>query len=254
MMKKIVSIAIFLSVLVQFSFAQVQGDKRFGFQLSPTFNWMSADDNKINPSGTLIGLKLGMLSEWYFSDNYAVTSGLGFSFNTGGTLLFEEAGRFWTQSDVPENAYNNTDVGNAFAPQTKLKYSLQYVEIPIGLKMKVGEIAEKEFSYFLEPFLALGIRTQARGTIEGGGDDAESINIREDVNLINLSWGIGAGAEYGLNDQTSLIAGLGVQIGFADATDDDGGKIIETVTPLTESDEDSKGTINAIILKIGIMF
>ena len=91
---------------------------------------MSADVNKINPSGTLIGLKLGMLSEWYFS------------FNTGGTLLFEEAGRFWTQSDVPENAYNNTDVGNAFAPQTKLKYSLQYVEIPIGLKMKVGEIAE----------------------------------------------------------------------------------------------------------------
>jgi hypothetical protein len=57
-----------------------------------------------------------------------------------------------------------------------------------------------------------------------------------------------------LNDQTSLVAGLGVQIGFADATDDDGGKIIETVTPLTESDEDSKGTINAIVLKLGIMF
>ncbi len=251
-MKKIVSIVIFLTLGLQLSFAQVEGDKRFGFQLSPSFNWMTTNNNQINPSGTSIGLKLGMLAEFYFSDNYAVTSGIGFAFNSGGTILHEQAGRYWVQSDVPDEAFNDV-MAQTFGPETKLKYSLQYVEIPIGLKLKTGEIAEKEFSYFLQPELTMGIRTQAQGTIDGAGDDGEDINIREEVELLNFSWGLGAAVEYGLNDQTSVIAGINTQFGFADVTDDED-TVFEDNNAANAVTEDAKVVTRAIIIKLGIMF
>ena len=141
-MKKIVIIALFFGMVCQTSLAQVEGDVRFGFQLSPTFSWMSANINQINPSGTAIGVKLGMLGEYFFSDNYAVTFGLGFAFNSGGTLLYEEAGQYWTQSDVPDEAFSDPTT-KTFPAMSKLQYNLQFVELPIGLKLKTGNANSK---------------------------------------------------------------------------------------------------------------
>ena len=92
-MKKIVVIAAFLSLTSYMTFAQ--GDLRFGFQTSPTFSWMSANTNRINSSGTNLGLRLGMLGAFYFRENYAFTTGLGFAFGSGGTLLHEDPGVYW---------------------------------------------------------------------------------------------------------------------------------------------------------------
>ncbi|HQU60765.1 MAG TPA: PorT family protein, partial [Saprospiraceae bacterium] len=92
-MKKIVAIPAFLVLSLIMLHAQ-NGNVRFGFQLSPAFSWMSTSTNKINTNGTNLGLKLGMVGEFYFQENYAVTSGLGFFFNTGGTLLQERPGNF----------------------------------------------------------------------------------------------------------------------------------------------------------------
>ena len=80
MMKKIVAIAAFLSLSLSMI---AQDDIRFGFQLSPSFSWMNTNVSKINPSGTNLGLKLGMTGEYYFRENYAFTSGIGFYFNNG---------------------------------------------------------------------------------------------------------------------------------------------------------------------------
>ena len=75
-MKKIVMVlGIFLGVC-SLSTAQVEfEDVRFGFQMSPTFSWMNANVTTINTSGTNLGLKLGMMGEYYFRENYAVTGG-----------------------------------------------------------------------------------------------------------------------------------------------------------------------------------
>ena len=245
-MKKIVVFTAFLTLFLTAAQAQ---DVRFGFQLSPAFSWMTSNTNKINSSGTNLGLKLGMVGEFYFQENYAVTSGLGFFFNTGGTLLHERAGKFWVNSELTESCRSATESNT----MTKLKYNLQYVEIPIGLKMRTREFGY--IRYFIEPHLGFGFRTQATGdvTVTGSGGDCSDINIQKDVNLLNLFWGINSGIEYSISENTSLVGGVGLQFGFADATKDDDVVYLDN-NPNTPADEKSKGSIRAFVIKLGVIF
>ncbi len=246
-MKKIVVTAIFFSLIL--TGLSAQGDVRFGFQLSPTFGWMNTNVNQINPQGTNLGLKLGMVGEFYFRENYAVTSGIGFFFNAGGTLFHERGGSYWQDSDVPMSAIEAMEDG-----EVKLKYGIQYVEIPIGLKMRTREFGY--LRYYAEPFLALGFETQATGSVKGPGvgDEAEKINIRSEVNGLNMSWGIGAGVEYSISEGTSLVGGLAYQAGFLDATRDKTSDYFEDNDPTQPMEEDSNGKVNAIIVRLGVIF
>lgn len=244
-MKKIVAISAFLTFI---SMAVQAQDVRFGFQLSPAFSWMTTNTNKINNSGTNLGLKLGMVGEYYFRENYAVTSGIGFFFNTGGTLLHERRGDFWVNSEVSENCRQATKNET----MTKLKYNLQYVEIPLGLKMRTREFGY--LRYFLEPHLGLGFRTQANGdiTVRSGGADCMDINIQEDVNPLNLFWGLNGGIEYSISESTSLVGGAGLQFGFADVSKDDDTVFLEDGA--TMAAEKSKGSIRAFVIRLGVIF
>lgn len=241
-MKKIVMLA-FIFLTVQTIYAQ--GDIRFGFQMSPSVSWLTTDHSKINSSGPNIGLKLGLNGEYYFRDNYAVTSGIGFHFNAGGTLLHQYGGNYWTKTDLPTGL-------DTMSNDVKLKYSVQYVEVPIGLKMRTKEFGF--LRYFLDPAITLGFKTQARGRITDSGkvgDEDEKFDIRQEVNGLNVSWGLTGGAEYNLGENSTLVFGAGFQIGFTDFTDDNG-----TVFDPDKGnrDENSKGLFRSIILKLGVMF
>ncbi len=240
-MKKIVVLASFLIAVLSI---QAQNDLRFGFQASPTFSWMLSNTSRINPSGTNLGLKLGMIGEFYFRENYAFTTGLGFAFNHGGTQLHEYGGQYWTRSDL-------SSAQDTMPNNVKLKYGIQYLEIPLGLKLRTREFGY--LRYYIEPTITMGFKTQSRGQIEGIGvsTDDEKIDIRKEVNSLNLSWGIGGGLEYSLSDNTSLIGGIAFQKGFTDVTDDNG-----TVFDPDRGNrkENSKSTLDVLIIRIGVMF
>jgi opacity protein-like surface antigen len=125
------------------------------------------------------------------------------------------------------------------------------VEIPFGLKLRTREFGY--LRYFLEPQIALGIRTQARGNIKNatGVDPEEKFNISSAVNLFNLSWGLGAGIEYGVSDNTALVAGLAFQSGFADVSRNKNTQIIDSGR---SREDDSKAKVTAFILRLGVMF
>ncbi len=243
-MKKFI---VFTALLISISFAaQAQEAVRFGFQLSPTFGWMSTDDNTINTNGTNVGLKLGLVGEFYFQENYAVTTGLGFYFNAGGTLAHEREGEYWRNSEISQECQD-------FFMQNgpNLKYSVQYVEIPVGLKLRTREFGY--IRYFFEPNMGLGFRTQAKGDVRNAGDECNDLNIRSDVGLLNVFWGINGGIEYSVSESTSLVGGLGAQFGFVDATKDDDIVFIDGSSSNTVQ-EDSKGVLRAIVLRLGVMF
>lgn len=247
-MKKIVCSFIFLLGFSFFVFAQYSdsgnkfdGELRMGFQLSPSLSWMSTDDNAINGNGTTLGMRLGMMSEYYFRDNYALISGVNFAFNQGGTLRHEEGGNFWTKSELSDTALTSLPAG------VNLKYHIQYIEVPIGIKMRTKEFGY--IRYFAEiPLFSLGVKVQSRGDIKGtNSQDRERENIKKDVNLFNLNWGFGGGIHYALSEDTAFIGGLYYQQGFVDVTDDKAFK-------LSGDKEDSKGVIKSITLRIGILF
>ncbi|NRA51867.1 MAG: outer membrane beta-barrel protein [Phaeodactylibacter sp.] len=246
-MKKIVVFAALLFGLS--TFAEAQQAVRFGFQLSPAFNWMSTDKNTISSNGTNLGLKLGLMGEFYFQENYALTTGLGFSFNSGGTLLHSNTGLYWVNSEVPSECAFFMEEREA----PNLKYSIQYVEIPVGLKMRTREFGY--IRYFMEPNLGFGFRTQAKGDIRNISDaeGCEDINIRPDVRLLNLFWGLNGGIEYSISESTSLIGGLGLQFGFTDTTKNDDTVYVDNSVSNQDA-EDSRGVLRGIIVRLGIMF
>ena len=53
---------------------------QLGIQASPTFNWLSTDQNLIESDGTKLGLKLGLIAEYYFQENYSFHTGINFHF------------------------------------------------------------------------------------------------------------------------------------------------------------------------------
>jgi hypothetical protein len=255
-MKKIAVLLAFFSLITTLA---AQGDLRFGFQLSPTFSWMSANTNQVNSSGTNLGLKMAMIGEFYFQENYAFTTGLGFAFNQGGTLQYEQGGCYWPNSDLTlptqtiPTGESSTEDCVLLPDGVKLKYKVQYLEIPVGLKMRTREFGYMR--YYLEPALTLGFKTQTTGSVKGRniGNDVEKINIKREVNGLNLAWGVGAGVEYSLSENTSLVGGLAFQVGFADVTDD-GARMFNPQTNFYDRRESSAGKVSNLTIRLAVMF
>ena len=243
-MKKIVVAIAFL--VMTSTLLEAQNNFRFGFQASPTFSWMSSNDNKINGSGSNLGGKLGVMGEYYFDaeQKYAFVTGLGFAFNQGGKLKHDIGGDFWVDSDLSQPGLDSLPAG------VSLRYKLQYVEIPLGLRMNTRYFGS--IRYYAElPIFTLGFLTAARGDIIGTKNDTEKENIKKDVSFFNISWGIGGGLEYEISEGTTLIGGLFYNKSFVDLTSDDAVQYPENGS---SKKEDSKGSFGTLTIRLGVMF
>jgi len=260
-MKKIIYVIITLVLGFQLQ-SQAQTSVRFGFQVSPNLTWLTNNDNTISSDGTNLGLRLGVVGEYYFTERYAITSGLGFAIGQGGSLTHEIGGNFFSQSDLSSQFLNSGE--KPLPDGVELGYKIQYIEIPFGLKMRTDEIGY--FRYFAEiPVFNLSFRAQSRGSISGRDIDEEDLDINKDVNPINLSWGLGGGVEYSITSNAVLVAGLYYQSSFIDITDDnanqafgllDAGDPVDPTDDLFENTpaEDSNVNIGSITLRIGVLF
>ncbi|MEM6831499.1 MAG: porin family protein [Bacteroidota bacterium] len=238
-MKKIVTLSFFLCLTIS-AFSQ---QFRLGLQASPAFTWLNTNDNSMTGDGGNLAFKLGPIGEYYFQENYAFIGGLNLVFGAGGSLEHTFGGNL-----LPGTAASSNTIGLDSLPAgVDIQYNLQYLEIPFGLKFRTNEIGY--FRYFAEIPFYVGVNLQGRGNITGTGIDTDKENIGPDVNAINVSWGIGGGVEYILTENTSLIGALSFQSGFVDVT--------QTGTQNAangEQPENSKVTINALNIKIGVMF
>jgi hypothetical protein len=238
---------------------------KFGVQASPTFSWLKTDDQKIRNNGFNTGMKLGATADYFFLENYAISTGIGFAFNQGGKLFHEVGGNFLSNSTLSDNRYNSNQVPKPLEDEVNVRYHIQYVEIPLALKMKTQQFGY--LRYFAQaPILNIGIRTQARGDIKAENINLKAENIKPDVKSLALSWGIGGGVEYDVSPSTSLVGGLYFNKMFTDITRDRGNYSVVQLTgqntPNDPSDdkfdpkkaENSKAVLSTITLRIGVIF
>lgn len=246
-MKRIASTFCF-SMFTLFSIsAQESTEMRFGVQVSPTWSWAKTTDKKLEGTGSNWGLKFGVQGEFYFKPTYAFIAGLGFGFNQGGTIQSGyEMADLWKNSSLSEDKYHS------IPKEGKFYYSITYVEIPFGLKLRGGVSEDRPISYYAEiPVFTLGFKSKAQGDIRGTNNlNTEKEDIRNDVNGTSLSWGLGGGIEYKASGAT-LVGGIHFQQQF---TNFKGDGRVQKEPGGQFTDESSKGTIGLIAFRLGAIF
>ena len=241
-----------LAIISNISFAQ---DMKFGLTVTPHFNWYNPNNEDINQS-VRAGFKYGGIGEFYFAENYAFTigvnhvlSGGSFSHDSSGYIFFEQG----------ELANNEIDTIPQF---TDYKMNLQYIEIPITLKLKTNEIGY--ITYYGQIGVTPGIKLKGRvnASSENSNEDLENTDVLRDISFFNLALTIGGGIEYSLTEDVSLLAGLYFNNGFTDVIPKDGGNDSKAIKKIAngenasrvKSSDGEKITNKNIGLRLGFMF
>ena len=221
--------------------AQISENVRFGFKLSPHVSWMATDVKPISSGATLAGITVGTIGEWYLSENYVLTTGVGITFNQGGTLNHTQGGRLLPEAELSDPIYDS------LPGMSDLRYKVRWLEIPFGFRMRTSEFGKWRLT-FEAPIISFGIRMRARGDINAPGlPETDDENINPEINLFNMSYGLSAGGEYSLSEHISLLVAIEYRQGFLDITKDHG----------VQSDggfEDSRGTSGFVALKTAVLF
>ena len=218
-MRRILLMCIILGAIISI---QAQSPVKFNVQVDPQFAWFKSDDNAVEPDGSIFHMQVGLQMDYFFAENYAFVVGVGIN-NLGGNLLYSDSTEFSSKGDIL-----------LVEPNQSVKMNLQYIDIPIGLKLKTEELGYATF------FLQLGfnpmININAKASTDDGAMDKE--DIRESIHLFNLGYHAGLGVEYQLGGSTALIGGLRWSAGLTDVTDNDRANV----------------KTNAVTIHIGVLF
>lgn len=227
-MKK--AILIFLLAYSSIGFSQSNNSKfHFGVKAQPALAWFRIDapgGTDVKSDGLPFGFGYGLITDFGFTDRYSFSTGLEVAYRGGKTLY----------------NYKITTVSGTTTNTVKTKYSLQFVELPLTLKLRTNEIGY--MTYYFQVGVAPGYAIRSRAEIKVNDVVIDSKkDVSDDINEFNLSMIIGAGAEYNISGSTSLLFGLTFNNGFLDVLDDSpyNGKAV-------------KGNSNYLALCVGILF
>lgn len=227
---------------------------RIGFQASPVFSGIRTKEDLTVRNGGNVGLKLGVLSDIYYKDNLSLTVGLNLAFHEGGEFQYEVGGNFLPESELSDPLLQTGD--KPLPDGVKIRYQLQYLEFPVGLKFRTE--AKDNLTWFVEaPVLTFSFLTRGRGDIESEDFLFEQENIKKDLVFANIFLGLGAGIEYAISQNNSLIGGLYFQRGLFDVTRDKGYFAFpnpDIIPTYIKVDEDSRATVGNLTLCLGILF
>jgi hypothetical protein len=219
----VVKKALIFLVLANVSVLFAQSNLRLGVNLDPMASWLSPKTNRIDKDGARPGIAGGLMLEYYFRPNYGLVTGFNLGVQ-GGNVLYNDS--------VNISTGDHSKVG--LKAGSTVAYSLSYITIPLGLKMKTNEIGY--FTYFAELGLTHQINIGSRATSTGSGLNKD--NVPKETNVFNMSYFFGGGVEYNIGGQTSIIAGLFFNNGFVDVL----------------SNNDHKAVLNYLTVRLGVLF
>ena len=124
-MKRVLVTAVILASLFS-----LNGQKpiKFSVNADPQFAWFSSDETDVAPAGSIFHIQTGLQMDLFFAENYAFSLGFGIN-NMGGSLLYSDSTNFFSSGDTLWAT-----------PGTSMKHNLQYINIPLGLKLKTEEL------------------------------------------------------------------------------------------------------------------
>ncbi|MCU0408152.1 MAG: PorT family protein [Bacteroidales bacterium] len=181
-----------------------QARTRFGIHFDPSVCWFSSDISSVENDGVRPGFTFGLAINRFFAPNYAFSTGIGIE-SAGGKLKSE----FPTELDL-------TDSGATVMAGEAMVYKIQYVVVPLGIRMQTNQIGYLTFfsDLGLDPKVVIG------GKCDLPSLDIEGANAAEEIKPFNLAYHVAAGIEYSAGGTTSLVIGLKFANNFLDITED----------------------------------
>lgn len=190
-------IAIACLIFTVNAFAQERNGFRLGLTAHPNFGFIKAEGGKGN--GVNLGFSYGLLGDFNFAENYSFATGL-------------------TITTINGKSTEINPVQYAAAGTYDLKYMMQYIEVPLTVKLKTGNI--NDIRWFGQFGLSNGFRIGARQDAKLGGNVvADDVNASDFTNFYRAGLIIGAGGEFNIDDKTSIMAGLTFNNGFTKLTE-----------------------------------
>ncbi|MFB6340231.1 outer membrane beta-barrel protein [Saccharicrinis sp. FJH62] len=193
---------------------------KLGLIASPQVSWLTSDFSKVENEGSVLGMSYGLMADFFFDRNYAISVSVLRS-HTGGKLKYSTGTE--PQMNI-DHSYVTIQDGEV------LRYKLTYIEIPIGLKLKTKLF--RRLGYYGQLGLTPMINTNAKT-----GDDLALI---DEIQIGDLGFHFGGGIEYSLGGDTYLHAAVFYTNGLIDIT--------------TNDDISDKTNLNSVNLRLGINF
>lgn len=200
-----------------------QSKVRLGAHIDPVFSWFSPKTSRIEKDGARLGYNGGLIVEYYFAPNYAFVTGLNLT-QLGGNLIYKE------EVDITTGEGDHV----LLSPGTSVAFNVNYLTIPMALKLKSNEIGY--FTYYAELGFSPQVNIGSRASSTGGALNKD--NVSKEINAFNVSFFFGGGIEYNIGGQTSLIAGIFFNNGFGDILSADA----------------HKAALNFVNIRLGVMF
>ncbi len=178
---------------------------RFGLKASPNISWFRTETRSYDNRGVQLGYSYGLIVDYDFTDNYAISTGLNI-LQTGGKMRYD-----WIH-DHSENG------GDGYKTVKHRSFRYRHLEIPLALKLRTTEIGY--MTYYGMFGIGLGFRSNAtaddRITLPGGQYlHEDDIDIKDETSFIRAGLILGGGLEYSFGGRTALLAGLTFHNGFS---------------------------------------
>jgi len=214
--------AIFLSVLMISLSAFSQGiPMELSFTGGPSVNWMNSGSNNAQKGDLEPGFNFGVNGDFFFNihNTYAITTGLLYT-HTGGEIDYQS---------------NVSIAGETIPAGNSIRYRIHSLEIPLALKLRT--LPFRRWVYWGQFGISNFINVNARASSSDGA--LHKTDINNNFRLFNIALNIGAGANFDLGTENSVIMGIVYKNGFLDQT---------------KNNTDGKTTFNSIQFKIGLIF
>ncbi len=179
-------------------------DYRYGICVAPVISWFKTDVENVSNKGARTGFLFSISAERHLTDNWHFTSGLAFT--TASARLVNADNSFFRFSDHT----------STIAAGETVIYRLQYISMPVGIKIKTTE--KGYFTYFAE--FGLDPKIVINGRVDIPSIDIKGKFAMTEIRRFNAGYHLTAGAEYSLNGNTSLVLGLGYETNIFDITKD----------------------------------
>jgi len=184
------------------AFAQVE----IGLKVSPSISYLRASSpsaTSFQGESSKFSFGGGIFMDYFFGQNYAFNTGLFLS-GKGGTISYLD---------------RNPMSSSSASTRVEQKISMQYLELPLTIKLFTNEIAPDTRVYFqVGGSLAVPVQTRINGeknyidAFDGNNETTAGSHVFDiDANLIGA-----VGAEYQLGQSTKFLAGISYHHGLVD--------------------------------------